>query len=168
MQRISDLPAATTLSDSDIIPVVQGGSSKKTTRGDILALESGSVISWYDDTELGRAASGVVNIEKGLAVGNTSPPALTGSVNNYNPGPGLFQRWSSPSGYNITGMTAGQDGELRFLTNVGVGSITITNQDGASLAANRFLTTSGTGVVLATNGLLTTIYDLPSTAWRVK
>jgi len=104
---------------------------------------------------------------KGPASAATSPTILSGNVNDYSPGIGGFQRWSSTASENVTGMVAGQDGERREIWNVGAQNIVIQNQNAGSAAANRFLTTTGADLTLAANKCAVAVYDLAATRWRV-
>src|SRR5262249_5642113 len=73
----------------------------------------------------------------------TTPAQLTANVPNYDPGPGLYQRWSSSTTVNVTGLVSHLvDGAVREIWNVGSNNIILTNQDGTSSAANRWLTNS--------------------------
>ena len=71
-------------------------------------------------------------------------------------------------GSTLTGIdaTAVQDGDTVVLTNLGAATITITNQDVASLAANRIDLGSYSGT-LATDDSCTLKYDTTSGFWRV-
>lgn len=80
-------------------------------------------------------------------------PLVNGANNNVNIGTALLIYISGPTGsFNITGLTGGYAGRKVFLYNTTGNNMTITNESGSSLAANRILTlataaTSGTGMV---------------------
>ena len=114
-------------------------------------------------------ANGNFILNNGVSfIGSSRVNNVGGSnVNNYSPGAAWFQRWSASAGINVTGMVAGVDGETRMLVNVGTQTITLTNQDAASTAANQWLTTTGASLLLAANKIALAIYDGSTGAWRV-
>lgn len=100
---------------------------------------------------------------------NNSPSQITGDQNNYSPGAALFQRWSSDASRNITGMTAGNDGDTRFIWNVGSQNIVLVNESASSTAANRWTTATGADLTLAANKCALAQYDANAGTlrWRV-
>jgi hypothetical protein len=102
-----------------------------------------------------------------LCGGPRTPTTLAANTNNYSPGRGLFQRWSASAPFNVTGLSAGLDGEIRLVWNVGTQAITLTNLDAASSAANQWATTTGAPLVLAASGGAIAQYDSTSQKWRV-
>ena len=79
---------------------------------------------------------------------------------------------TSTAAVNITGIDSSfgfaQDGDRICLYNIGAFNITITNQDVASLAANRIITSTGVGYVLGPNEMVWLWYDDTGTArWRM-
>jgi hypothetical protein len=158
---------------------IQGGSNFFGLGG--LIVGSASAVSWRSDAGFGspdarlqRAAAGVIRADGGSSTspGGLSSPAntptqLAAGANNYAPGAGQWQRWNASTPVNVTGMVAGQPGESRTIANVGTSAITLTNQDAASTAANRWLTTTGADIVLGANKLAWAIYDATTAAWRV-
>ncbi len=96
-----------------------------------------------------------------------TPAALSANTNDWSPGPGWFNRISASSAVNLTGMVAGQDGEVRFLWNVGANTITLVHQSASSSAANRWLSTTGADLALAANKIALATYDTTSACWRV-
>lgn len=69
----------------------------------------------------------------------------------------------------ITGIdaTAVQDGDTFELTNVSANAIDITDQDAASVAANRIITPSGATYVLGADETVWTKYDATTVRWRL-
>lgn len=125
------------------------------------------------DVAISRASAGLIQVNNastgpgGLSSPANTPAQIAASTNNYAPGVGLWQRWNASTPVNVTGMVAGQAGERRTIANVGSSTITLTNQDAASTAANRWLTTTGADIALAANRMAWAIYDATTAAWRV-
>jgi hypothetical protein len=90
---------------------------------------------------------------------------LTASANN---GMRRWGRVDAAAGATLTGIdsTAVQDGDTFDLTNISANTITVTNQDAASLAANRIDLGSWSGTWTA-DDTLTIRYDGTSAFWRV-
>lgn len=103
--------------------------------------------------------------------GSISPTALSADQNNYTP-----TGWStanlvrlstnSATTRQISGAAAGASGELKWLVNIGPGTITLLSEDAGSSAANRFVLTSGTTFGIVVNGVLGILYDGTSSRWR--
>lgn len=104
-----------------------------------------------------------------LASGNVNDWAglLTNSPNNNS------RRWARISGDAVTSVltgidaTAVQDGDTFELTNVSANSIDITNQDAASVAANRIITGTGATFALGADRTVTIRYDSTTARWRL-
>lgn len=96
-----------------------------------------------------------------------TPSQITGDQNNYAPGGSTFQRWSSDASRNITGLTAGVNGEYREIWNVGSNNIVLQHENASSTAANRFLTSTGADLTLSANKCAIARYDATSSRWRV-
>ena len=102
-----------------------------------------------------------------------SPAALAASQNDYNPA-GLDDetmviRQDASANVNVTGLTAPSAGVfkvLRFINISTTNTITLTDQDAASGAANRF-DISGGNLTLQTGAAATLFYDDTSNFWRV-
>lgn len=103
-----------------------------------------------------------------------SPSALTANVNDYAPATGnaMRQVWRLTTddlgGVNITGIATQQGSDTQMLVNIGtVDAITLTHQDVASTAGNRFLFSTGANIVLAANGGSISIWhDTTTDRWR--
>lgn len=107
-----------------------------------------------------------------LAGSVLSPTALAADANNYAPGRArTYRLTTSGGGRSITGLVAGWDGEERYLFNANAlagDTITLAHESGSSTAANRFVTSTGLGVVLAAQASATRIwYDDITGRWRV-
>lgn len=96
-----------------------------------------------------------------------TPAQITANQNNYAPGTGWFQRWSSDASRNITGLTAGVDGQIIEIWNVGSQNIVLQNENASSTAANRFTTSTGADLTLAASKCAKARYDATSARWRV-
>jgi len=99
-----------------------------------------------------------------------TPTALAINTNDYNPSnaqQASLWRLSASAPINLTGIIAPLfNGITLTLVNVGASTITVTNQDAASLAANRIITGTGGSVSVAADGSMTLAYDLTTTRWR--
>jgi len=98
-----------------------------------------------------------------------TPSALTADVNDYAPPRGKNYRLSTDGGnYSLTGLDIAQvDGQEVTLINIGSGTITLSDEDTGSTAANRFHCVSGASIVLDTDERADLIYDATSARWRV-
>ncbi|HLF10665.1 MAG TPA: hypothetical protein VJA26_05580, partial [Gammaproteobacteria bacterium] len=68
----------------------------------------------------------------------------------------------------VTGIAgANTSGRLLTFYNLGGTTLTFTNQDAASLGANRIITPSGVALVVASFDSVTFYYDDPTARWRV-
>ena len=96
-----------------------------------------------------------------------SPSQITADQNNYNPGTGWFQRWSSDASRNVTGLVAGTDGQIIEIWNVGSQNIVLVNESASSTAANRFTNSTGADLTLGANKCAEGRYDNSSSRWRM-
>lgn len=100
--------------------------------------------------------------------GVLSPAAITVSQNDYNPaglGTCTVLRLTSTGSVNITGLTAPTTGQqLILVSNIGSNTITLTNEDASSTAANRFDLTANLGLAASQSVFL--YYDPTSSRWR--
>jgi hypothetical protein len=115
------------------------------------------------------AFTGTVDIQQALTVsGAISPTSLAANVNDYAP-PGFATasvlRMTAGGLYNVTGLAGGSNGRVIAIYNIGTNPITLTNEDAASLAANRF--SVGANVSLGGSQGLTLIYDATAQRWRM-
>jgi len=108
--------------------------------------------------------------------GSNAPAQITASQNNYQLAANNNQRGvallDSDDNYNITGIDSsfgfGQGGDLIKLVNVGSFNLTLTHEDGASLAANRFLRANALDFVLAPGDTVEIWKDDTATdRWRI-
>lgn len=132
------------------------------------------------DVGFGRGAAKVWKFTDGTSPGivggtwsapGTSPAQIVADTNNYNPGgSSYFQRWNTDASRQITGLTftapqvAGQRHEI---WNVGGQDIVLVHNSGSSLAANRFLNSSGISYTLTPNQGASLTYDATTGSWRV-
>lgn len=97
-----------------------------------------------------------------------TPAQIASDQNNYAPGIGWFQRWSSDASRTITGLVAGAaDGQICEIWNVGSQNIVLANESASSIAANRWTTSTGADLTLAANKCAKARYDTTSARWRV-
>lgn len=119
----------------------------------------------------GLAASGVMASPTLSATDITStavsPASLSANTNDYAPAAGRFYRLTASTPVNITGMVAAADGVERHMWNIGSNTITLVHQSASSVAANRWLTTTGANLALAANKCAVAVYDATTAAWRV-
>lgn len=100
------------------------------------------------------------------ATAETTPAILGASQNDwagYSTG-SIPTRVSASLAINITGLNAGNDGSIISLQNIGTFNITLTNEDAASAAANRFAL--GANLVLTPELAVLLRYDAVSSRWR--
>lgn len=110
--------------------------------------------------------------QAGLSAGATlSPTSFSATQNDYNP-TGLHSSFiirlnnTNLGNVNVSGINAGVDGEMHVISNVsanGLSTITLTNEDAGSTAANRFHGTA----VLATTSNKFIVYDGATARWDV-
>ncbi len=102
-----------------------------------------------------------------MMAGVNTPAQITGNVNNY-PTAGYFHlRLDSDAQRNITGFADGSAGKMLWITNVGGNTIRFTNNDGASVAANRIITGHGASFDITSDETVIFMYDGVSARWRV-
>lgn len=103
-------------------------------------------------------------------ISRIGPPALAVTTNNYVP-PQAYQAllWylSATAAVTLTGIGAPVfDGYQIQLIVTGAFTITVTNEDAASLAGNRIITGTGASIVLPPDSSMTLLYDAGTTRWR--
>jgi hypothetical protein len=92
----------------------------------------------------------------------STPSQITSNQNDFNPATFSYnQHWSSDASRNVTGLVTSStqdsvtvtqvDGQIHRIWNVGSNAIVLKNQDPASSAANRFLSSTGGDITLAAN-----------------
>ncbi|MCW1908302.1 MAG: hypothetical protein KIH63_003080 [Candidatus Saccharibacteria bacterium] len=80
----------------------------------------------------------------------------------------LYLLDTSGAAQTITGIVAGRDGQILTLVNTDAAlSVTITDNDAASSAANRISTGLSASVSLAPGAAITLVYDAASSLWRM-
>jgi len=120
--------------------------------------------------------NGRARIDGRVNLGSESPAQITANQNNYqlaaNNNQRTIVRLDTDADYNITGIDVafgfGQDGDTIRLVNIGAFNITLTDQDAASLAANRFASSNGQNIVLQPGETVEIWYDDAGTdRWRI-
>lgn len=104
-------------------------------------------------------------------LGDITPTALAGSVNDYAPtglsGAAVIRQDASIAS-TITGLTGGTDGRLLIVSNISTtNTITLTQNDAASAAANRFFLPGGVDKILQPRDRCVLLYDTTNSVWRV-
>jgi hypothetical protein len=95
-------------------------------------------------------------------------PPLTANQNDLDLKEGSLVKLSSTLSVDISGIkSTGLEGREISLLNSGVNAISILNESGLSLAANRILTGSGGAVTIPANSFVTLVYDIVISRWRV-
>jgi hypothetical protein len=148
--------------------------------GSVLAINNSWQLQWSSDPNgvagnvaISRAAAGVLQFNNanagagGISSPANSPAQIAANQDNYSPGVGMFQRWSSDASRNVTGMVAGQAGEMRYIWNVGANDIVLQNENASSTAANRFTNSTGADITVGANKCALCMYDATSSRWRV-
>lgn len=131
---------------------------------------SAAIAFWMGATKAGQFDAGGLTSTLGLTlVGAITPTALSGDVNNYNP-PGLSTALTlridgGAADRNVTGLTAGVDGRIVEILNIGAtNSLILADQSASSTAANRFL--FGANVTVGPNKAVVLRYDGTTARWR--
>ena len=123
-----------------------------------VALEA-AVMAWTANHDFGAQV---------LWTGVISPAQITSNQNNYNPtslSGALQLRVNTDASRNVTGLSGGADGRLILVTNIGSFDIVLTDQDGSSSAANRFLFAGGDRTLTPDESVLLK-YDGTDSRWR--
>jgi len=90
-----------------------------------------------------------------------------GSSNNVDFGDTSLVRLTGATAQTITGIAGGVNGRVLTIVNAGSATAVITNDDSASVSANRIKTGTGAAVSLAVDASITLTYDSGSNVWRV-
>jgi hypothetical protein len=181
-KKISQLALATGVTGADILPIVQGGVTKRAL------VSSLGGIGATGPTGAAGAASTVTGPTG--SVGNTgasvtgptgasytnvvvTPTALTANttVTGYSPGSGDIYRLAvtGSTGVVIQNMgITGIDGDAKLLVNVGATApITLNHATGPNANARFAVPWSGNYVLDANGGAALIVYDATSQVWRV-
>lgn len=143
---------------------VRSGGPELSGAGHFMVCSGGSWAS-----ALSYSSTGNTLVPGGLSLtGGINPTTIGANQNDYNPA-GLAMatglRLSASGAYNITGLAGGSLGRVVTIMNAGSNAITLTNEDTASNAANRFAL--GANLTLGANQSAMLIYDLIAQRWRV-
>jgi hypothetical protein len=111
-----------------------------------------------------------IGLGGGIHETTISPPSIAANQNNFNPTgwhTATIVRLSSSGSFNITGFEAPLGEAIRkTLINVGGGTLSLISEDGSSLAANRIITSPGSGFAMLPNDAAELFYDSVSLRWR--
>jgi hypothetical protein len=92
--------------------------------------------------------------------------STTGSQNNVNLGTGSLFRYTGSAQATFTGITGGTDGRFIRITNASSSNLLFTNQDSASTAANRIITTTSGTLTIPPDVSVGFQYDAGVSRWR--
>jgi len=93
---------------------------------------------------------------------------VNGVNNNLSLASASFIRINTPTAnFSITGMAGGLDGRMLVLFNSTTYNMTIANNSGSSLLANRILTGTNADIVTVGQGAVTLIYSVNDFRWIV-
>lgn len=114
---------------------------------------------------------GSATFQSAVAYSNEIVPiALSASTNNYNP-TGLATAYavlaSATTPLSITGLAAPANGRLLWVYNLAANAITLTHEDAASTAANRFIGRGNANVVLTAATGVMLYYSTSQARWLV-
>jgi len=104
-----------------------------------------------------------------------SPAALTGDVNNYDPGlgaavSGVLRIDPGAAARSMTGLAGGAPGKVYFIFNISSTAgrtLTLVHASGSSSAANQFSGGNLADVVVRPGGAAMAWYDSASSLWRI-
>ncbi|HEY4266764.1 MAG TPA: hypothetical protein VGM94_01100 [Galbitalea sp.] len=134
-------------------------------------LTDGAITFLYDGTTARWIAENMTQAVPFVQINTvTSPAAITGSVNDYNPVglavAGVLRQALSGSA-TLTGLVAQVDGRMLVLENIDTSlNITLTNEDTGSAAANRFILPGAVSLLIGPGSVVILIYDGASARWR--
>jgi hypothetical protein len=148
--------------------------SASQTFNENVAVFSTKTFGFADGTVVTRPASNTFRFAGGgggmpadVSLMPNTPAQLVADQNDYSPGAGFNQRWSSDASRSVTGMVAGSPGIIRYIWNVGNNNIVFSHENASSSSGNRFLTSSGADLTLPSGRCAMAMYDNSSTRWRV-
>lgn len=161
----------------DGTPRVRIGNSILAFGSDLTAAGQTTGLDWGADSVV-RPNNGSHTFGGTFAAIPNRPASIGANQNDYNPntsnqGRSYYQLLTSSVAVNITGLTFGTvsafqiDGEMHEIWNIGTNNITLTNQDAASNAVNRFLNSTAANIVLAGAQGAKLFYDNTTQRWRV-
>ena len=91
----------------------------------------------------------------------------TGSQNNVAIGTSSALRYNGTAVATFTGIAAGANGQILYLHNPSAYTLTLSNQNASSSAANRIVTGTGADLPVPSNTSVTMQYDATASLWRV-
>lgn len=100
-----------------------------------------------------------------------TPSAISSNQDDYSPtgwaGANIVRlSTNSASSRDLNGVASVSPGQLKWLVNLGPGTIRLQHEAGTSSGSNRFLLTSGTTFGILVNGVCGILYDASSSRWR--
>lgn len=124
----------------------------------------------------GTGLAGMVQITYGFAWASIVTPgggALAASINDYSPTNMnrviTLRLTPNAAGTTITGIATGRSGRMIQIVNLSATqTIQLTNDDAASVAANRFLTPSASTYTIPPQAFATLVYDGTALRWRIQ
>jgi hypothetical protein len=98
----------------------------------------------------------------------TSPAQITANQNDYSAFARGVNRFTTSASFDLTGMTAGNSGEVRVLVNVGTTNLVIKHQSTSSTtAANRFIVPWAGDCTITGSASVVCLYDATTQRWRL-
>lgn len=161
-----------------IIRVGTGATFDLDHDGNLLIQQITLLGTLFGGTEVGLtpAAPGVWQLTAGASGSGTlcspmlSPAVLGVDQNDYNPGPCRYLLVTTDpemgDNLNFTGLLAGVDGQELVIINQTGSTLTLVHQSSSSTAANRFLCSTGSSMVLSLNARSSLVYDATAQRWR--
>lgn len=135
--------------------------------GNITIKPNEGAVIWYDPTSTRWRRPTDVPSSSAVIV---SPAQITADQNNYAPaglGSATVLRLSTDAdGRTLTGMSAGSDGQMIEVHNIGTKTLVISDEGASSSAANRFALADG-DVTVRPDQVILVQYDATSTRWRL-
>jgi hypothetical protein len=152
-----------------------------------LIIGTGSIAGYITTFSVGMTTSGVTGVETSairptgrihhrgvMELPPLEPAQITADQNNYSPATfnNMRQMWrlTSDAAWNITGIlipTSNNPADTQWIVNAGSFDITLTHQDGASTASNRFISPTGLDYVLSPTETVALWHDPTTDRWRI-
>ena len=120
-----------------------------------------------DFLELANLSAARTKLDLGALVLDdvSSPAQITADQNDYDTGTACVLRLNTDATRTITGFLAVAEGTIKVVQNVGSFDIVLSDEDGSSLAANRFALSSS--VTITPDTVIALVYDTTTGRWRM-
>lgn len=141
-------PSTTTLNNADTFGIFQGGTWKSVAASVVAAYVASAIAGKYLST---ASASGANN--------DFTPVGFDPTINRLDVD-------TTAGNATITGLVAGVDNQLVIVSNIGANTLTLSNQDAGSAAANRFRA-SDSFTLVSGGSIWITYYGGTVTRWVI-